>query len=321
MILSDFDKTGQLELIEFTIRREIEPGKILNALYAVNVAKVREVIRMPKINQLASQLDGIAGVIELRNVVVPVIDLSKVFGDAKSLVSPNSQVIITEFSQKRAGFIVDQTTKIRRMQWDSVLPPPVDSSSFINGMVLLEPGEFLFILDLEKILFKIEAIASGDSTNYGQESVNARTETVNVKTKPKNGKTLLVVDDSNLILGHMSRVLDSEGYRIVLARNGKEALELIEKIESGHVLDVAGIDGVITDIEMPLLDGTKLTELLRKKDAFKDIPIILHSSLDGKASKEVAKKAGATTYVVKNNIADLIQSLEELLSTKKASGE
>lgn len=320
-MLSDFDKTGQLELIEFSLRREIEPGKVLDGLYAVNVAKVREVIRMPKINRLASQLDGIAGVIELRNVVIPIIDLSKVFGDAKPLSGSNHQVIITEFSQKRAGFIVNETTKIRRMAWDSVLPPPVDSSSFISGMILLKPDEFLFILDFEKILLKIEAIAGGDNPQADYTQGFGGTHQDHAQPKPQNGKSLLVVDDSNLILGHMARVLEFEGYRVLPARNGKEALELVEKVESGHIQGFKKIDGVVTDIEMPLLDGTKLTQLLRQKESFKEIPIILHSSLDGNASKETAKKAGATTYVVKNNIADLTHSLENFFAVKKAGCE
>src|SRR5206468_10294084 len=108
-----------------------------------------------------SRIKGVSGVFELRGIPIPAVDLCVALGDEESEPQPNHQIIVTEFSQKRAGFIVDSTHRIRRIAWDKVLPPSADAGTCINGMTLIENNEFLFILDLERILMQLEAAGSG----------------------------------------------------------------------------------------------------------------------------------------------------------------
>src|SRR5690606_24276262 len=109
-----------------------------------------------------SQVLGVAGIFELRGVPIPAINTAQVLGDKQAPVSSSQQLIVVEFSNKRAGFIVDGTEKIRRVSWDKVLPPSSDSGSFMTGMILLDDSDFLFILDLERILDTIDRSAGGE---------------------------------------------------------------------------------------------------------------------------------------------------------------
>ena len=145
------------ELIEFSLDRHLSDGRLTPGRYGVNVATVREVVRMPTINPLASSTFGVAGVFELRGIAIPAINLALALGDRVAPITADQQIIVAEFRQKRAGFIVKATQRIRRTAWDKVLPPTADKHSCISGMALVEQSEFLFILDLEKVLQEIEA--------------------------------------------------------------------------------------------------------------------------------------------------------------------
>ena len=120
------------ELIEFTLKRRLPDGSFVDGLYGVNVAKVREVIRMPRINPLGSSVTGIPGIFELRGVPIPAVNLCKVLGDVSTDLQPEQQIIVAEFSNKRAGFIVSNTHRIRRVAWDQVLPPSSDAKSCMS---------------------------------------------------------------------------------------------------------------------------------------------------------------------------------------------
>ena len=149
------------EIIEFWLEGTDPSGKPIKAKYGVNVAKVREVVRVPQITPLSTEVKAIAGLFELRGVPIPAIKLSEFIGTKKSHVSEGMQIIITEFSGKRAGFIVDGTSKIRRINWEDVKPVNTDNSAFLNGMTLTEDKSFLFIVDLERIVASIESQVNG----------------------------------------------------------------------------------------------------------------------------------------------------------------
>src|SRR6476620_2337487 len=129
--LSDLDNNFEVggnyfELIEFTLMRNLPGGRVIKGTYGVNVVKVREVVHMPRINPLSSSVPGIEGIFELRGIPIPAVNLCKVLGDYESTLHSEQQIIVTEFSQKRAGFIVHSTNRIRRVTWDKVLPPSAD---------------------------------------------------------------------------------------------------------------------------------------------------------------------------------------------------
>ena len=288
-----------LELIEFTLDRPLSDGSVKTGKYGVHVAKVREVVRMPAINPLVSKIDGVAGVFELRGIPIPAINLAVALGDAPVPVDQTNQIIVAEFSMKRAGFIVKGTQRIRRAAWDKVMPPASDRDTCISGMTLIEDNEFLFILDLEQILYRIESAAGFHDQSAGL-----------FQPSPPNGKTILLVDDSSFILSNASAVLESRGYQVLKSQTGKSAREVLQKMSEEGAPDV---DAVVTDVEMPELDGLSLTRWIKGQPSTSNIPVILHTSFTESRNAQAADEVGANAHIVKNDLVSLLAILDRLV--------
>ncbi len=326
------------ELIEFSLDRLMSDGQKIRGHYGVNVAKVREVVRMPKINRLSSRIKGVEGVFELRGIPIPAINLAVALGDERSEVDEDQQIIVTEFSMKRAGFIVSQTHRIRRVAWNKVLPPASDAGTCINGMTLIENNEFLFILDLERILSEIEGkndlskkavIESKLASNieslreYEHQkrqipiSPQMNTQMPGIAVQPPSGgigrhPVILLIDDSNFILTSAKKSLETVGYKVVTASDGAAAKQILQGVISGEG-NISHIDAVVSDVEMPRLDGLTLTKWIKETPELSEMPVILHTSLSGKANQEAGISMGANGYVVKNDIRHLVHLLSEIL--------
>ncbi len=318
--LDEFDNQIEIggnyfELIEFTLIRQTAQGEKIHGTYGINVAKVREVVQMPKINSLASRVPGIAGIFELRGIPIPAVNLCSVLGDQYSSVSDDQQIIVTEFSHKRAGFIVHATNRIRRVTWDKVLPPATDSTSSITGMMLIEDNEFLFILDLETIIAVLEGMAHGSPAGENPANYRQPIQSQAQFAAPATGLGVLLVDDSNLILSNLSKALTQAGFSVVLARDGLEAVSILE--ESGPH---GSIQAIVTDIEMPQMDGITMVTRVRANPKFGSMPIYLHSSLGDMGSKALAEKAGANGYFVKNDVTTIIETLKKHRVGHKITG-
>ncbi len=288
--------TSTFDLIEFSLDRAQLDGKVLSGSYGVNVAKVREVIRLPEINPMHSKARGVVGLFELRGVPIPAIDLSLILGDGKVPDAPNRQIIVTEFSKKRAGFIVKATHRIRRISWEKVLPAASDKESCMSGMCMIEDHKFLFILDLEKILLNLEDQNTDFPQHYPEASID--------QPASRKGFHILLVDDSELILSNATKILRKEGYTVTACSNGKLAKKVLDEGEMEH------IDLVVTDIEMPQMDGLSLAQYIKAHHKFKDTPVILHSSLSGDANLSAARAVGADGYIVKNDYMGLLGAIE-----------
>ena len=344
--MNDLPKTIQdaadsmFELIEFSLERHVN-GETIKGIYGVNVVKVREVVRMPKINPLNSRIKGMAGVFELRGVPIPVINLAAMLGDESSGNKAEQKVIVAEFGVKRAGFIVDATHRIRRISWNQVMPPSADSGTYITAMALVENNEFLFILDFEKILADIDYTATHSSNTHSQgfqmpsqDAMMAMAATMaatmmgrpgadailpnhpSKATEPKaDAPFVLLVDDSGFILKNTKIGLTRSGLNVVTATNGKEALEILEKHASTPGLE-SKFAAVITDVEMPQMDGFTLTKKIREHAQLSHLPIIIHSSLSGRATQDTGIALGANGYIVKNDIKNLVEALSEIIGWK-----
>ena len=307
------------ELIEFSLDRHLPDGSITVGRYGVNVTKVREVVRMPKINPLSSGISSVAGVFELRSIPIPAINLAAALGDAVAPITMDQQIIVTEFSHKRAGFIVKATQRIRRVAWDRVMPPAVDQKTCINGMTLVENNEFLFILDLERILIEIENSGRSpvlssfapegpmDNPNF---NAHHRSAAVVNQTGSKESKLLIVVEDSEIIRATLAHFLENQGYQIEMAQNGQQGQELLTNLtNSGRIKNVVAI---ITDVEMPVLDGLSLTRWVKGNPKLRHLPVLLHTSLSGPANSQAGLKAGADAYIIKNDVRSLMARLQEI---------
>lgn len=311
------------ELIEFSLLRRLPDGRDMIGTYGINVAKVREVVHMPKINPLASRVSGIAGIFELRGIPIPAVNLCAVLGDFQSPITHEQQIIVTEFSQKRAGFIVHATNRIRRVTWDKVLPPSTDSSSSITGMMLIEDNEFLFILDLENIISQLENQAHGappsSAAFQNQMAVGpSGTQAPIYAMQNAGGPTVLLVDDSNLILANVSKALSQAGFYVLIARDGLEALDILDQAAGGRI-QAGPIKAIVTDVEMPQMDGLSLVSRVRKHQIFGSVPIYLHTSLSDNSSIATAEKAGANGFFVKNDVKAIIDTLKSQLQNSRIS--
>ncbi len=303
------------ELIEFTVSKPVEAAdgtRPKPILYGVNVAKVREVIRLPEIVPCLTNAPEVLGVFNLRGLPIPVIHLAKALGIPDAPISPTSQVIVTEFSKRLAGFIVAGTRRIRRVSWDKVLPPTSDAFSTITGMMLIENQDFIFILDFERILLDIEHRSNGGSGN-SPHHVNDSLQSHVMSSKPNELKKplVLVVDDSTTARKAISEMLRGLNLDVMEFSNGELALNEMNSSADDGLL--SRIRLIVSDVEMPKLDGYSLVKRMRSNPRLSHLPIILHSSLTGEVNRERAKKAGADAYVGKLNKKEMLEALNRVL--------
>jgi two-component system chemotaxis response regulator CheV len=294
------------EIIEFSLVRTLN-GRRIKGTYGINVAKVREVVRMPEINPLASKIPGVAGVFELRGVPIPAIDLAVALGDEPRDLDKTRQIIVTEFSHKRAGFIVDATHRIRRIAWDKVLPPTADAGTFINGMTIMDDNAFLFILDLERILIQLE---HGDAAKVRPADPRPIPGSSQSMMEPK-GPTILLVDDSHFIRSGVRQTLSRAGYRVLEASDGQEAFDLLKSNAASSGRDK--IQLVVSDVEMSRMDGLSFTRKVRETKELSHIPVLLHTSLSGRANQSAGIAVGANGYVIKNDFKTLLELMKEII--------
>lgn len=311
------------ELIEFTATKASSvptSDRKTPILYGVNVAKVREVIRLPTIVPCLTSAPEVLGVFNLRGAPIPAIHLAKALGYNDEVVTPSSQVIVTEFSSRKAGFVVAGTRRIRRVSWDKVLPPSSDAFNTITGMMLIENQDFIFILDFERILLDIESRSGGQGTSAfaiehgaaqpsigGGSPQNAIQGGSGASTRP----LILVVDDSPTARRAICELLRSMQLDIIEYTNAEQAWNDLNTAESGS--DLSKVQLIVSDVEMPKLDGYSFVKRIRNSEKLKKMPIILHSSLTGDVNRDRAKQAGADAYVGKLNRKEIVEALKAAL--------
>lgn len=308
------------ELIEFTATKTnvaASSDRKTPILYGVNVAKVREVIRLPVIVPCLTNAAEVLGVFNLRGSPIPAIHLAKAIGYNDEVVSPSSQVIVTEFSSRKAGFVVAGTRRIRRVSWDKVLPPSSDAFNTITGMMLIENQDFIFILDFERILLDIESRSGGQGTSaYSIEGASqisypqSHEGSINSSAVSKR-PLILVVDDSPTARKAICELLRGMQLDIIEYTNADAAWKDLIAAEEGSTL--SKIQAIVSDVEMPKLDGYSFVKRIRGNEKLKKLPIILHSSLTGDVNKDRAKQAGADAYVGKLNRKEIIEALKAAL--------
>ena len=252
------------ELIEFSVARGTP------TLYGVNVAKVREVIRLPHIVPCLTNCPEVLGVFNLRGVPIPAIHLSRALGYQSDEVTATSQVIVTEFSRRVAGFVVAGTRRIRRVSWDKVLPPTSDAFNSITGMMLIENQDFIFILDFERILIDIEnrgrsqaAIPDSEAFVPENERVTLRRSSASDSSSQgegshpqsaERGRTprIMVVDDSPTARRALTEILRALCLDVVEFPNGEQAWSALNDPHfleqfGPNIVYIKGIDNTVAD--------------------------------------------------------------------------
>jgi len=300
--------TNELEIVEFRIDEMDWHGNVVPCYYGVNVAKVREIIRLPQMSRVINAKPGIEGMIRLRDKVITIINLATVLGkDTGDLVA--DRVVVLEFNNMMVGVLVHSVSRIYRISWKSVEPPSrAVYSDQVTGLVKMD-NRIILVLDFEKIVGELcstSALMAIDNNELLEREHDAN----------RSQKTIIVADDSLFIRNTMCGTLRSAGYNVEEAENGAEAWEMIQgKIERSAQdgIDIRSIFSLlITDVEMPQMDGLHLTSLVRKSEALKDIPVVIFSSLASDDNKRKWIGLGANHILTKPDLPNLVKVADEL---------
>jgi len=278
---------NRLELLLFRL-----DGK---QLFGINVFKVQEVIQCPPLTQFPDSHRVVRGVANMRGRTVTVMDLGRAVG-LRGVENPEENfVVVTEYNQHVQGFLVGGVDRIVNMHWEEILPPPkgIGSDNYLTAVTKVE-GELVEIVDVEKVLAEVV----GWNEDVSQEFVDeASDEEGGEERKP----IILVADDSSVARNQIKRTLEQLGIECVLANDGKQALETLQSwVEQENEIPLhERLFMVISDIEMPEMDGYTFTTEVRKDPRMADLHILLHTSLSGVFNNAMVEKVGANDFIAK----------------------
>lgn len=278
--------------------------------FAINVFKVQEVMQMPRLTRIPDRHPVVRGVTHLRGQTVPVVDLRQAIKMGPLKVDEkDATIIVTEYNMTVQAFLVGGVDRIVNMNWNEILPPPGGSGRqhYLTAITRID-DRLVEIIDVEKVLAEIAPYQTNLSAeSYDQELI-----------EQIRGKDILIVDDSHVAIEQMRQVLGPLGLNIVEANNGLEAYQLLMhwKEEGRDVRDKLMM--VITDAEMPEMDGYMLTTEIRRDPELKDTFVILHTSLSGNFNKAMVEKVGCNGFLSKFAPEAMAQEVQRLLREKLA---
>jgi two-component system chemotaxis response regulator CheV len=270
-------------------------------MFAINVFKVQEVVQLPKLNQMPHRHPSVAGVTHFRGRTIPVIDLSESIGMKPIDRTQPSNLIVTEYNNTVQGFMVGEVDRIINMNWNEILPPPdgTGREHYLTAITRVN-DRIVEIIDVEKVLAEISPYDGTISDDVIDKDLLSLAK----------GLEVLVVDDSSVALAQCRSTLDYLGITVHEANNGKRGLEQLKKWAAEGDVVPEKLLMMITDAEMPEMDGYRLTREVREDPALKDLYIVLHTSLSGSFNKAMVQKVGCDDFLSKfqpDKLATLIQ--------------
>lgn len=318
--------TNELEIVEFYLDEEPKeeeselnqedsideerPSRI--SYFGVNVAKVLEIIRMPEVTEMPEvSHESVLGAFNLRSRIIPLLDLS-VWLSKKRIENEPPKVIVTEFNQVTSAFMVSGVTRIHRISWEDVEAPnkyvSALSSDSITGVVKFD-NRIVFILDLERIVSELNpAMRLKLDANY--------------EIDGHAGYKALIADDSPLIREMIRDMLGQAGFRVEKTNNGRECWERLLELKAMSVTESRPITDfvqvIVSDIEMPMMDGHHLTKKIKEDPILKELPVILFSSLITEKLRHRGETVGADDQISKPEITYLAQKAASLIEERKA---
>lgn len=300
--------TNELEIVEFRIDEMDWHGNLVPCFYGVNVAKVREIIRLPQMSRVVNAKPGVEGMIKLRDKVITIINLATVLNKSTGdLVA--DRVVVLEFNNLMVGVLVHSVSRIYRISWKNVEPPAAAvHSDEVTGLVKMD-DRIILVLDFEKI---VAELCSESALKPLDDGLMLRSES----NPDRTSRTVLVADDSVFIRKTLCSSLRAAGYTVIEAENGAEAWEIIQQTMQ-KVINDGGlfkdyIQMIITDVEMPQMDGLHLTSLVRKEESLKNLPVAIFSSLASEDNKRKWIGLGANYILTKPDLPKLVSVVDEL---------
>lgn len=288
---------NRLELLLFKLRGRQRFG--------INVFKVREVLQCPKLTVIPKSNSYIKGIAHIRGQTISVIDLSLTIGGPAIQNTKDCFIIITEYNRSVQGFLVQSVERIVNINWEAIMPPPVGTGrhSYLTSVTEIE-DELVEILDVEKILSEIYPINT---------EVSADIMTDGEMKKDLGERIVFIADDSTVARNQVKRALEPLGVQIETAKNGKEALlrlrEIAEQDCQKSITERVAL--LISDVEMPEMDGYTLTAEIKADPRMASLHVILHTSLSGVFNQAMVEKVGADDFIAKFNPDELAMAVKK----------
>ncbi len=287
--------TNELEVLEFTLG---------NSHYGINVAKIREILTYQPITPVPNSHSSVEGIFMPRDTMITVINLKRCLGMPENGAG-EGLFIITNFNKLNIAFHVDAVIGIHRVSWESIIKPDstinTEENSASTGVIKLD-DKLIIILDFEKIV-----------TDISPETGLKISDVDNLPNRERCDSPILIAEDSPLLSKLITDCLKKAGYtNLIITMNGQEAWdELTEMKKTGKITDK--VHCIITDIEMPLMDGHRLTKLVKTDDDMKGIPLIIFSSLVNEEMRIKGEKLGADAQLTKPEIGNLVAAIDKLI--------
>ncbi|MBQ0743114.1 MAG: chemotaxis protein CheV [Pseudomonas sp.] len=274
-------------------------------LFALNVFKIREVLQLPRLTQMPQRAPHVAGVIHLRGQTLPVIDLSGAIGMRPQQALPDSTIIITEYNRSVQAFLVGGVDRIMNLNWDAVQPPPrgAGRTHYLTAITRLDDQRLVEIIDVEKVLAEIVPFNAKVSEGLLDDELLARAR----------GREVLLVDDSPTGINQLRETLSQLDLKMHVATDGLRALRQLQAWADEDENISQRLLMVITDAEMPEMDGYRLTSEIRKDPRLKDLYVVLHTSLSGNFNKAMVEKVGCDGFLSKFQPDQLVEVVRERL--------
>ena len=265
-------------------------------LYGINVFKVREVLQCPKLTLIPKSHPVVCGVASIRGATIPILDLAMATGAGALKDQSNPFVIITEYNTKTQGFLVRSVERIVNMNWEDIHPPPKGTGHdhYLTAVTRMD-DQLVEIIDVEKVLAEVSP--SPETITQGVVDVETQSKALSLR--------VLTVDDSSVARKQVARCLQSVGVEVVSLNDGRQALDYLRKLVAEGKSPSEEFLMMISDIEMPEMDGYTLTAEIRNDPRMQKLHIILHTSLSGVFNQAMVKKVGADDFLAKFRPDDL----------------
>ena len=283
-----------------------------NQLYGINVFKVKEVLQCPRLTAMPKLHPVVRGVAHIRGGTLPILDLNRATGGPGLDNLDTAFVIITEYNYKVQGFLVRSVERIVNMNWSEIHPPPKGTGRehYLTAVTRVD-NQMVEIIDVEKVL--AEVVPTNEKISDGVIDAESQADAVAL--------TVLIVDDSSITRKQVARCLQEVGVEIVTLNDGRQALDWL-KARADQGEDVSqSLLMMISDIEMPEMDGYTLTAEVRNDSRMNKLHIMLHTSLSGVFNQAMVKKVGADDFLAKFKPDDLAQRVIERLRSLRGDAD
>ncbi len=287
--------TNELEVLEFMVGGNH---------YGINVAKIKEIVPYTKITPVPNSHPSVEGIFMPRDLMITVVDLAKVIKSKPSPDVSKDMFIITNFNKLNVAFHVHSVVGIHRVSWADIITPDATVSSADSGIatgIVKYDGNLIVILDFERIV-----------SDISPETGLKVSDIEGLEGREKVASHIVIAEDSPLLMALICDSLKKSGYtNITECPNGQVAWDYMCDVKSGKVPD--DVKCIITDIEMPLMDGHRLTKLVKTDEKLKSIPLIIFSSLINEQMRAKGKSLGADVQLSKPEIGSLVSEIDKLL--------